>query len=101
MDNGQCNLRPMSMSFTVHRRWDLAVNLEEIEKQLESFKKQVQFATDNLIELSEMPIYKRCRGEAGWPRPAFTGMTQERVAFALEAIDGIWQRLPELNEILK
>ena len=77
------------------------LSVEEVDKLLAELKRKCQFATQNLIEFSELPIYKRLRGEAGWTKPEFTGSSREAVANAVVAIDRMWERMGILNDQLK
>jgi hypothetical protein len=73
------------------------VSLNDLDKELEQFKTRTRFATENLIELSELFTYKRLRGEDGLPAPRLTGVSQKKVEAALTAIDRIWEHLNVLN----
>ena len=74
---------------------------DEIDRRLAQIQTQSKFATDNLLELHELTTFKRLRGDDGWPKEALSGLTGERVAKALAALDRIWQNIPLLNDALK
>jgi hypothetical protein len=63
----------------------------EIDQLIADWKKKVNIAGQNLLELQELPTYQRLCGGFGFPPVKLTGITQTRVTPALEAMNDLFQ----------
>jgi hypothetical protein len=77
------------------------MTLEEIDKSLAEWKAKLTNASDNLHALTELITYQRLRGEGGWPKVKLTGITQDRVGEALEAMCDLWQHVNLFRDVVK
>lgn len=67
------------------------MSLEEIDKLLAQWKKKLDLASQNLIDLQTLPTYQRLTGDSGFPKVKLTGVTEARVTPALEAMNDLFQ----------
>ncbi|WP_193197382.1 hypothetical protein [Nostoc sp. MG11] len=63
----------------------------EIDQLLADWKNKVKIASQNLLELQELPTYQRLCGSPGFPGAHLTGITAARVAPALESVNKLFQ----------
>ena len=76
------------------------MTLEEIDKALADWKIKLTNASDNLHAMTELITYQRLRGEGGWPKVTLTGITQNRVGEALEAMCDLWQHFNLFRDLV-
>lgn len=77
-----------------------SVTLEQIDRELVDWQNRLASATQNLIDLDDVPAYRRLRGEPGLPSLALAGVTAAKAPQALAALGRIWQSLQILNEVV-
>jgi hypothetical protein len=63
----------------------------EIDQLIADWKNKVNIASQNLLELQELPTYQRLCGSFGFPPVKLTGITATRVTPALEAMNDLFQ----------
>lgn len=63
----------------------------EIDQLIADWKNKVNIASQNLLQLQELPPYQRLCGSFGFPPVKLTGITQTRVTPALEAMNDLFQ----------
>ncbi|MBD6619337.1 hypothetical protein FNW02_26790 [Komarekiella sp. 'clone 1'] len=63
----------------------------EIDQLLADWKNKVKIASQNLLELQELPTYQRLCGSPGFPGVHLTGITAARVTPALELVNKLFQ----------
>ncbi|NDJ23249.1 hypothetical protein GS682_16720 [Nostoc sp. B(2019)] len=63
----------------------------EIDQLLADWKNKVKIASQNLLELQELPTYQRLCGSPGFPGAHLTGITAARVTPALESVNKLFQ----------
>ena len=63
------------------------MRLKELDTQLDALQSQLQCATDNIIELSELPLCKQLREELASSPAKLAGLTRDCVCAALTEID--------------
>ena len=73
------------------------MTLEQIDAALVEWQGKLNLASANLLELDDLFTYKRLRGASG---DALVGVTRERVAPALAAMDQLWQSLALLTDAI-
>ncbi len=72
--------------------------LEEIDRLLAEWKNLLAIASQNLIDLQELPTYQRLVGGYGYPKVQLTGATATRVTPALEATNELFEHFDLLSE---
>jgi hypothetical protein len=65
--------------------------LEQIDRLLADWKARLNLASQNMLAVQELDTYQRLAGEAGFLKAQLTGITAERVAAALEAMNQVFQ----------
>ncbi|MDF5719739.1 MAG: hypothetical protein PUP91_04450 [Rhizonema sp. PD37] len=66
------------------------MTLEEIDQLLADWKKRIDLAGQNLIDLHGLPTYQRLTGISGFPNAKIVGVTQARLRPALEAMNDLF-----------
>jgi hypothetical protein len=74
----------------------MGLNLAQVDLLLNEWKHKVNAANQNLLDLSDLPAYQRVTG-TGNPPTNLTGITQQRVAEALTAIDRLFEDMELLT----
>src|SRR5579871_2496875 len=74
--------------------------LDQIDKALNDWKAKLSAASDNLLELDDLFTYKRLRGDLDAPPAPLTGITQQKVGPALDAVRRLWECLQQLNDVM-
>jgi hypothetical protein len=78
----------------------MGLNLAQIDRLLSEWKFKVDAANQNLLDLYDLPAYQRTTG-MGNPPTNLTGISQQKVAEALTAIDRLFQDLELLNNTIE
>ena len=68
------------------------ITLEQIDRELAEWQARLSLASANLLELDDMPTYKRLQGDLDAP-PVLLGATQARVVPTLGAVARLWRYL--------
>ena len=76
------------------------ITLEQIDRELADWQARLSLASSSLLELDDMPTYKRLQGDLDAP-PVLLGVTQARVVPTLGAVARLWRYLQLLNDVLK
>lgn len=76
------------------------ITLEQIDRELADWQARLSLASSSLLELDDMPTYKRLQGDLDAP-PVLLGVTQARVVPTLGAVTRLWRYLQLLNDVLK
>ncbi len=76
------------------------ITLEQIDRELSEWQARLGLASANLLELDDMPTYKRLQGDLDAP-PVLLGVTQARVVPTLGAVARLWRYLQLLNDTIK
>ncbi|MBD2388675.1 hypothetical protein [Cylindrospermum sp. FACHB-282] len=63
----------------------------EIDQLLADWKNKIKIASQNLLDLQELPTYQRLCGSPGFPGVQLTGITAIRVSPALSAMNDLFQ----------
>ena len=77
------------------------MRLKEFDTQLATLQSQLQFATGNIIELSELPLCKQLRAALDADPPQLAGLTRDCVCAALTEIDQTLQAILLLKPTLE
>jgi hypothetical protein len=77
----------------------MGLNLAQIDRVLNDWKSKVDAASQNLLDLYDLPAYQRVTG-TGNPPHNLTGITQQRIGAALTAIDSLFDDLQLLTNLL-
>jgi hypothetical protein len=72
----------------------------EIDRIIADWKNKVNVASQNLLELQELPTYQRMSGGFGFPPVQLTGITARRVKPALEAMNDLFQHFDLLVQTI-
>ena len=76
------------------------ITTEQIDRELAEWQARLSVASSNLLELDDMPTYKRLQGDLDAP-PVLAGVTQARVVPTLGAVARLWRYLQLLSDVLK
>jgi predicted nucleic acid-binding Zn-ribbon protein len=77
----------------------MGLNLAQIDRLLNDWKSKVDAASQNLLDLYDLPAYRRATG-TGNPPTSLSGITQQRISAALTAIDSLFDDLQLLTNLL-
>jgi hypothetical protein len=77
----------------------MGLNLAQVDRLLNDWKYKVDAASQNLLDLDDLPAYQRVTG-TGNPPSSLTGITQQRIGEALTAIDQLFDDLQLLTNLL-
>jgi hypothetical protein len=77
----------------------MGLNLAQIDRLLNDWKSKVDAASQNLLDLYDLPAYQRVTG-TGNPPTSLSGITQQRISAALTAIDSLFDDLQLLTNLL-
>ncbi len=72
----------------------------EIDQLIADWKNKVNVASQNLLELQELPTYQRMTGGFGFPPAKLTGITAKQVTPALEAMNDLFQHFDLLVQTI-
>jgi hypothetical protein len=78
------------------RRWTRS----EVDEAVARWNRDLQLATQNILELMEDPSYKWLAGDGVRPPAAVKGLTEREARPAIKSLDELWQLLPALNKLL-
>lgn len=73
------------------------MTLEEIDKELGAWKKNLGAAAQNLMDLHSLPTYQRLTGGNGIDKVPLVGVTAARVYPAIEGMGRLFQNFDELQ----
>lgn len=76
------------------------MNLEQLDQLLKDWRKKVDLASQNLIDLYGLPTYQRLAGTSGFPKTKLTGITEVRVTSALEVMTELFQHFDLLLDVV-
>ena len=77
----------------------MGLNLAQIDRLLNDWKSKVDAASQNLLDLDDLPVYQRVTGTSN-PPTSLSGITQQRISAALTAIDSLFDDLQLLTNLL-
>jgi hypothetical protein len=76
------------------------MNLEQLDREIESWRSKIAAAADNLLALDDNLTYKRLEGKDGLPVITLTGVTQKRVGPALAAMHELFKYMGLLTGVV-
>ncbi len=75
------------------------LNLVEIDRLLATWNQKIDAANQNLLELSDLSVYKQVAG-MGNPPSNLAGITRQQVGAALTEIDRLFEQVELLNQTI-
>ena len=91
---------PTEVTILVPVRNSRKMNLDQIDQVLEEWRAKLQVSSDNLLALDDNLTYKRLGGKDGLPATQLSGVTQEQVTPAIDAVQNLFLYTGMLTRIV-
>ncbi|MBF2073480.1 MAG: hypothetical protein IGS50_06930 [Synechococcales cyanobacterium C42_A2020_086] len=77
------------------------MTLTELDQLLLDWQRKLELASQNLLDLQNLPTYQRLAGEGGFTKAPLTGATAKAVEPALKAMDDLFQHFALLAQTIE